>query len=593
MKTWRFTVLKFFFVLLLAAIGVRLFYWQVLNYDRFAVAASNQHVTTFRLDAPRGRILASDGNLLAANQDAFLLFASIPDIKKSLPKGSKYEDKVDEIVKKIQPILFDEQLANLKEPEKLNRAEKETLSANLSLKLSQQLLLPGLVWVPLAAKITPSSREKIADLEIKGLGFEDQSRRFYPETALAATILGFVGKDSDGNDKGYFGLEGYYQDELQGQSGTLTQEVDAGGHPIIAVGDSLAKPKNGLDIQTTIDRTIQYTVEKYLYEGAKKYGAKAASAVVMDPKTGQILAMASSPNYDPSKWGQYSDEERRNDAISNIYEPGSTFKVITAAAALDSGAVGADTICPCDGPIKMDGYEVQTWNNKYTPNSTMAAILEHSDNVGAAFWAEKLGKQKFLSYVKNFGFGRTTDIDLQGEETGLIKKTQDWSNLDLVTNAFGQGISVTPLQMVSAVGAIANNGKLMQPYIVKKIKTADKEIVNSPKEVRQVVKSETTATLKELLLAAVEQGEAKRIIPHGLRIGGKTGTAQIPLNGRYDPGKTVASFIGFGPIEDPKFVMIVKYVEPVPIYGAETAEPTFFKIALELYHYWGLEISGQ
>jgi cell division protein FtsI/penicillin-binding protein 2 len=220
----------------------------------------------------------------------------------------------------------------------------------------------------------------------------------------------------------------------------------------------------------------------------------------------------------------------------------------------------------------------------------MAAILQHSDNVGAAFWADKMGRERFLEYIKKFGFGETTGIDLQGEETGLIKRSQDWSEIDLVTNAFGQGISVTTLQMASAVGALANDGKLMKPYVVRKIITPEKEIVNNPKQVRQVIKPETASLVKELMLSAVEQGEAKKLIPKGYRVGGKTGTAQIPLNGKYDPNKTVASFVGFGPIEDPRFVMIVKYVEPVPIYGAETAEPTFFKIVQELYTYWGIVV---
>ncbi len=220
----------------------------------------------------------------------------------------------------------------------------------------------------------------------------------------------------------------------------------------------------------------------------------------------------------------------------------------------------------------------------------MAEILERSDNVGAAFWAQKMGKNKFVDYLNKFGIGSLTNIDLQGEETGILNKLQDWGDIELVTGAFGQGVSVTPLQMVQAVSAIANNGKMMQPYVVSKIISKDKEIVNHPKEVRQVIKPEIASTMKELMLAAVENGEAKRIIPHGLRIGGKTGTAQIPKNGVYDPGKTVASFIGFGPIEDPKFVMIIKYTEPVPIYGAETAEPTFFKIAQDLYNYWGIGI---
>ena len=590
MKSWRFTFLKLFFVFLLAGLTARLLYWQIVSYERLAVAATEQHLTTVRIDSPRGRIFAADGNLLVSNQTAFLLYASIPEIKKDLEQGETYEKRIEAIVNQIQPVLLEEEISKLREPGKLSRRDKETLSANLTLKIVSQLLMPEVVWVPLANKVPLPTKEKIGALRVKGLGFENQSERFYPEGTLAANLLGFVGKDTEGNDKGYLGLEGFYQDQLQGQSGKLTQEVDASGHPIIAVDTTAAVFKNGLDIETTLDRTVQYTLEKYLFDSARKYGAKEASGIVLDPRTGQILAMANFPAYDSGKWEQFKDVERRNSAISTIYEPGSTFKVITASAALDTGAVKTDTICPCDGPIKKSGYEVQTWNNKYNPNSNMAQILQHSDNVGAAFWAEKLGKTAFLEYLKKFGLGAKTDIDLQGEETGLIKKSQDWSEIDLVTNAFGQGVSVTSLQMASAVSVIANGGKLMKPYVVRKIITPEREIVNNPKEVRQVIKPETAGIMKELMLSAVEQGEAKRIIPKGYRVGGKTGTAQIPLGGKYDPNKTVASFVGFGPIEDPRFVMLIKYVEPVPIYGAETAEPTFFKIAQELYTYWGIEV---
>ncbi|HSX57824.1 MAG TPA: penicillin-binding protein 2 [Candidatus Saccharimonadales bacterium] len=574
-------------MLVLSLFG-RLFYWQIVNYNKLAVAATSQHLSTIRIDSPRGRILSSDGNILAGNQKAYLLYALIPDIKKNLQKGESYSEKVDELVKQIEPILFSETLADQVEPEKISQKDKETLEANLINKLKDSLSSENLIWVPLFKKLSAPGEDQIKKLKIKGLGFEEESERFYPEGSLASSLVGFVGKDSEGNDQGYFGLEGFYQDQLQGQSATLTQEVDASGQPILSVEESASRPKQGLDIETTIDRTVQYTVEKYLQESGKKFGAKNASVIVMDPKTGAILALANYPNYDPGKWNQYSDDIRKNNAIADVYEPGSTFKGVTGSIAINSGAVKPDTICPCTGPIKIDKYQVETWNNKYNPNSNMAAILEHSDNIGAAFWAQQLGKDKFIKGVKNFGFGSLTGVDLQGEETGLLKARQDWGDIDLVTGAFGQGLSVTALQLADAYAVIANGGKLMKPYVVSKVITKDKEIKTAPVQVREIIKKETAEQMQQLLLSAVEQGEAKRIIPKGMRVAGKTGTAQIPLKGQYDPNKTVASFVGFGPIEDPKFVMVVKYVEPKPIYGAETAEPTFFKIASELYNYWGI-----
>ncbi len=590
MKTWRFGLIKIFFLILFLSISGRLFYWQIVNYTNLSVVASEQHLTTVNIESPRGRIYSSDGSLLVSNEPAYLLYALIPDIKKTLKNGQKYEDTVEKIIEQLTPILYQEEVSQKKDPDKLLRKEKETIEANLKNRISQQLHSTNLIWVPLARKISQEAYEKIEQLKINGLGFEEQSTRFYPEGELASSVLGFVGKDSDGNDEGYLGVEGFYQDQLQGRTGKLTQEVDAQGRPIIAVDNAESRPKEGFDIQLTIDRTVQYTVEKYLFDGAKKYGAKEASAVVLDPSSGEVLAIANYPNFDPSKWSSFDASILKNRAISDAYEPGSTFKALTAASSLDAGAVKIDSICPCSSALKIAGYEVQTWNNKYNPNSTMAQILQRSDNIGAAFWGQQLGKKKFISYIKNFGIGTATGIDLQGEGTGLIKKLQDWGEIDLVTASFGQGVSTTALQLAVSVGAIANDGILMKPHIVKKIQTGNKEVKSETKEVKRVIKSEVATTMKELLLSAVENGEARRIVPKGMRVGGKTGTAQIPLNGRYDPGKTIASFVGFGPIENPKFVMIVKYVEPTPIYGAETAEPTFFKIAKELYTYWGIAL---
>jgi len=252
--------------------------------------------------------------------------------------------------------------------------------------------------------------------------------------------------------------------------------------------------------------------------------------------------------------------------------------------------VNTDTICPCSGPIKASGYEVQTVDNNYHPNSTIAQILQHSDNVGAGFAAQKMGADTFLKYIKDFGFGEALQVDLQGEETGIVKERRDWHEIELVTAAFGQGISVTPLQMINALSAIANDGKLMKPYVVKKITGPNGVIEFKPKEIRTVIKPETAAIMKQLLLAAVEGGEAKKIVPHGYRVAGKTGTAQVPIGGSYS-GKTVASFIGFGPVEDPRFAAIVVLFEPsASIWASETAEPIFFKIITELYPYWGIPV---
>ncbi|MDP2671576.1 MAG: penicillin-binding protein 2 [bacterium] len=589
MKNPRAWFLQGLFLFFALAILGRLFFWQVINYDEFVTAAANQHLTTVSIGADRGKILSFDLEVLVANQPSFLLFANLQQLKDS-EKGKKDFGKLaKDIVDDLAPLLAEEKISDLKKPEKATTKEKKKILDSLKRSLTESLETENVVWVALAHKLTEKTKEKIEKLGLVGLGFEEQASRFYPNGSLAAQLLGFVGEDEDGNDRGYSGLEGFYDDQLRGRVGKLTEEVDAQGHPILAGLKSGAVPADGFDLVTTIDRTVQYTVERYLRAGMKKYSAKSGSAIVMDIKTGAILAVANVPSFDPSKWFSFENKDLRNGAISDVYEPGSTFKMITAAAALDSGAITTETVCPCTGPIKIAGYEIRTWNNQYHSGSTVSDILEHSDNVGASFMAEKVGKAKFIDYVKKFGFGKKTGVDLQGEETGLLKDPADWYPIDYVTSAFGQGISVTSLQMLTAASAIANGGKMMQPYLVQKI-IGEKTIEHKPVEVGQIIKPKTASVMKELLFSAVENGEAKRLIPHGLRVAGKTGTAQIPIAGHYDPNKTVASFVGFGPVEKPKFAMIVRFNEPIPIYAAETSEPLFFDIARELYSYWGIAI---
>ena len=586
MKNWRFVFIQILFIVLAAALVGRLLYWQVVKHDSLVAKAAEQREITTIIEATRGKIFSSDGSLLVGNEPAFLLFANLNEFKESYFEA----DGIEEIAEEIAEALLPEILQNQKYPKKLSEFEKESIFDEEEKRIIKKLKSENLVWVPLAKKIPETTKNVIQKLEIKGLGFEDLSKRYYPEGNLASQLLGFVGKNEDGLDTGYFGLEGYYNDQLSGKPGRLIQELDASGNPILTNDQDGSFPTDGFDLTTTIDRNVQYVVEEVLEEGVKKYGAKSGSVVILDPKTGGILSMANYPSYEPNRWQAFEEEDFQNQSISQVYEPGSTFKLVTVASALDAQAVKPDTICPCKGPIKISGYEIQTWNNKYNPNSSVVEILQHSDNVGAGFIGEKLGKDKFLEYINKFNLGSTLGTDLQGEEAGIIKERRNWSDVDLITASFGQGLSVTALQMTSALGVIANDGKLMKPYLVKKITTNDTEIEIKPEEIRRVLSTDTAKVMKELLLSAVEGGEAKNLIPKGYRVAGKTGTAQVAVAGSYDPSKAVASFVGFGPVENPKFVAIVKYVNPTPIYGAETAEPTFFEIVKKLYPYWGITV---
>jgi len=588
MSTRRLIILEIFLFLFSAAIVGRLFYWQVFRHEAFSAIAKTQIENTVFIGAERGKILSSDGSILVSNQKAHLVYAVIPEIKKLKGNNETYDELVKKIVNALVPILLEERFAG---KEEATAKEKDTARDELRESITFQLRLPGLVWVPIAKKINEETKQKIERLGIKGIGFETDTKRFYPEGVMATNLLGFVGKDEQGNDSGYGGLEGYYDSKLKGRAGRLVQEVDALGRPILAAPAEGLGVLDGSDLLTTVDRSVQFVVDRKLKEGVERYGAKAGAAIFLDPKTGAVLASSSYPIFDQRDPSSSEAENFKNLGISEIYEPGSAFKSITFSAALDSNAVDTNTICPCAGPIQASGYEVQTVDNKYHPGSTITEILQHSDNVGAGFAAQKMGIDTFLRYIRDFGFGASLQIDLEGEEAGIVKERRDWHEIELVTAAFGQGISVTPLQMVNALSAVANGGKLMKPYVIKKIIGPKGTVEFKPKEVRTVIKPETATTMKQLLLAAVEGGEAKKLIPHGYRVAGKTGTAQVPIGGHYG-GKTVASFIGFGPVEEPRFAAIVVLFEPsASIWASETAEPIFFKIATELYPYWGIPVN--
>lgn len=554
--------IKTFFLLFFLCLILRLFYWQVVRAEYLQAQAEQQHFTDIKVDATRGNIFFSDGSLMTSSNPSFSLFGQ----PKLVPKEKKVETGY-----LLARALIDGE-------EEIDILAKEFIN-----KLSQDLF-----WVPLKKGLSFEEKKKIESLKLEGIGFDLGSTRFYPEGSSSAHILGFVGSDSRGESKGYFGLEGSYDGELKGVAGLIRHEKDALGLPIL-IGNFLTQgAKNGKNLETYIDRSVQFIVENALKKGIEKYGAKAASVVIMDPKTGAILALAALPNYDPSKFSSFPKEFYKNPIVADQYEPGSTFKVLVMAAALNEDVLKPDTKCDiCSGPLSLSGFTIRTWNNQYRQDSTMTDVIIHSDNIGMVFTSKKLGLDKFYSYLENFGFGSTTNIDLQDEFSPDIRPKEDWREIDLATASFGQGIAVTPIQMVRAVSAIANGGYLVEPHIVKTIKDEKASFEIKPKIIRQVISENIAKMMKEMMVAAVNEGEAKFAKPKGFKVAGKTGTAQIPVAGHYDANKTIASFVGFAPADDPKFVMLVRYDEPSSsIFGSETAAPTFFEIAKQLFTYY-------
>jgi cell division protein FtsI/penicillin-binding protein 2 len=461
-------------------------------------------------------------------------------------------------------------------------------------KLKQDMLdrlNKNLYWVNLGRRVDTEMMKKLKALDLVGLGFQQNTQRFYPEGSSSAQISGFVGSDIFGEDTGYFGLEGYYNGELKGKRGLIAHEQDALGLPIL-IGKYISQdPKPGKTLVLNVDRTVQRIVENSLKTGMEKYGAKNASAIIMDPQTGAILAMASYPSYDQSRPGLYPKESYRDLGTADAYEPGSTFKVLVMAAAVNEGLVKPDTQCDiCAGPVKISGYDIKTWDNKYTANIDMTHVIINSDNTGMVFIARKLGIDKMYDYIKSFGFGDITGIDLQDEQSPALREKKDWKEIDLATSSFGQGLSATPLQVVRGVAAIANGGKILEPHIVSKIIDGDTVTNIQPRIISQPITEETAKTMTDMMVRAVNEGESKFSKVKGFKIAGKTGTAQIPVAGHYDATKTIASFVGFAPADNPKFVMLVRFSEPTTsIYGAETAAPTFFDITRQLLYYYRIK----
>lgn len=552
----RLSVIFIFFLILFSFILAKLFFLQVISFESLAGLAERQRATELLIPAARGRILASDGSPLVINKKTYGVFLE--------PKNITDKEKVITTLSK----------------------ELDISAASISGKLNNTSLL----WLPIVHQIAEDKKESIAFYKLPGVGFIDETKRYYPEASMAAHLLGFVGKNGGGDDQGYFGLEGYYDQQLRGRDGKLVQEIDPAGNPILTGDRQTVPAEDGRDLKLYLDKTIQFIAEKNLKDGIERYGAKGGTVTVMDPKTGGILAMASFPSYDPADFGEFPQEFYKNPTVSGSYEPGSTFKVLVMASAINEGKIKADTIMDENGPVEIGGYTINTWNQKYHGKITMREVLDYSSNVGMVFVSKQMDKDLFLRYIESLGFGRSTGIDLQEETTPQLRPKNKWYEIDYATASFGQGIAVTPLQMVRAVAAIANGGKLMEPHVVKEIKLPNgTSLAITPKVVKQVFEPEVTSVMAEMMVSAVDNGETKRLKPAGFRIAGKTGTAQIPIAGHYDSEKTITSFVGFAPVDDPRFVMLVTLREPTASpWGSETAAPIFFTIARELFSYMGI-----
>jgi cell division protein FtsI/penicillin-binding protein 2 len=419
--------------------------------------------------------------------------------------------------------------------------------------------------------------EEADDNRLNGLGFKPHFQRSYPEKTLASNVLGFVTRDG----RGYFGIEEKYNDLLAGNPVQVWVPRD----PNKAI--DIPRVPNGTTLVLTIHRDLQAKVENILDQSLTEYGAQNGAIIVMDPQTGEILAMASTPRMDLNNYTDYfqvyDNGSQYNRSIGMAYEAGSVVKVLTMAAALDSGAVTPQTTFIDTGSINVGGITIQNWDRQPWGQQDMVGCLKHSLNVCLAWIATQMGSPTFYSYMDRFGLGHRTGVDLADEAMGRLKipGDSDWYPVDLGTNAFGQGVTVTPLQMMMAVSAIANEGEMVTPHVLYAM-LRDGHQYNVPSQYAgSPISAQTARTLTEMLAVSLEDESASALLP-GYRVAGKTGTAQIPREYGYDPNHTNVSFIGWGPLDDPQFMIYVWLQEPTSsIWSSQTAAPVFSKVAKE------------
>lgn len=545
-------------ILLFAGLIVgKLFYLQVASHSYYLGLAQQQHTITRRLLPERGKIYVRDkftGDLtpLAINEKKGLVFA--------IPKEIKNPEETSEA---LAPLL---------------EIKKEKLLSKISNKED--------VYVILDRKLSPEVVKRIVDLKEEGVVTQWEDWRFYPEGTLASHVLGFVNFEGKGN----YGLEEYFDEKLKGIPGFLKAEKDVFGNPVIPAEYQKLEAQRGADIVLTLNRDIQYKVEEILKKTVWRHQASGGNAIVMEPQTGKILAMASYPTFDPNNYSKYPISNFQNRAISSLWEPGSIFKPITMASGLDSGKVEEGTSYLDSGYVRVGrGKLIRNALGKAYGLRSMTDVIRLSLNCGAVFVEQKMGGKLFSRYLEKFGFGLPFGIELQNEVGKTLRPFSEFSEEDLARVSFGQTISVTPLQMITAISAIANSGKLMQPYIVDEIISADGKIEKStPHLLREVISPQAAKITTGMMVTVVESGHGTLAKVEGYRLAGKTGTAQVPKeNGQgYDPYKTIGSFVLFGPVEDPRFTILVKIDHPKGVMWAEsTAAPAAGQIARFLLNY--------
>jgi len=562
--TWRVALLAL--VLLAAAGGLvaRLAYVQVVHHDRYLAAAQEEHLERRLVRSARGAILDRNGFPLATSIDVYDLYVD--------RRAWREPGAAQAVATALAPHL--QQDADALHSRFLDNAGGpiELIDAGLEFAAGQEIEKLGLAGVVLAGA----------------------TERVYPEGDLASGVLGFLGREHTG----LAGVEADLEDVLGGVPGAIYFERDGGGNPI-AFGSARAEPgRPGADVRLTIDRYIQRLVENELDKQIKDHKATGGTIIVMEPKTGAILAMASRPSFRLSQLSLDSPQLDlyRNRAVTDLYEPGSVLKVITMATAIDLDLVNPNTTYYDAGVVEKGGYTFKNWDFSTNGVTTMTQLLQKSLNTGAIWLSDQIGATRLYDSIKRFGFGESTHSGLGGEAAGLLRTNKDsgWYPADLATNSYGQGIAATPLQLITAISSVINGGKLMRPYIVQQTSGPDGTRVFEPVVVRQAVSEQTSRTMVEMMNAVVDGVPYHRAQVKGYHVGGKTGTTLVSIPTGYALDSTLASFVGFAPVEDPAFIMLVKIDQPQddPL-GGIVAAPVFGRLAPQILNYLNIPPARQ
>jgi len=551
-------VIIIFFIILL-----RLFQLQVVKHDFYKALAQDQHEFFQKTIPKRGEIFIKDLYSeklypLAVNKELNIVYVSPKNIENKKEVAGKLAEMLE---------IDREEVFNV-----INKKNDP--------------------YEVIKNKVTDDVAEKIKNENMIGVGTAPEIVRYYPGNYLAANVIGFLGYQGD-KKTGQYGIEGYYNNRLEGMMGFLEIEKDASGNWIFFGLKSSKAPKDGDDIILTIDQTVQYISEKKIAEAVKNSGAERGDLIIMDPKTGSIIALAQYPSYNPNEY--FKEEDMGvflNSSIHSVYEPGSVQKPITLAIGIDLGKISPNTTYIDTGVVKIDGWTINNSDGKANGEQTMIEVLEKSLNTGTVFAANQVDKNDFYKYLKNFGFDKLTGVEIAGEAKGDISNLKEKKDINYATASFGQGISTTPLAMLNAISSLANGGNLMKPRIVSEFISADGSSEKAePQIIRQVVSEKTANLVSAMMVSVIENGHAQKAKVSGYKFAGKTGTAQIPKkDGRgYETDATIHTFIGFGPVPNPRFSILVKLDKPTSSPWAEgTVGPVFKELAQELVNYYNI-----